>query len=94
MLSNDFLENARQLVGWLNEENDEPEPSPDDPGPDSWWRIIRPGSQVRLYQRDRNDVGEGTLLEPVWQDGDPMVIGRGMCQPTGLTPPPWRKTVR
>ena len=62
-------ENARQLVGWLNEENDEPEPSPDDPGPDSWWRIIRPGSQVRLYQRDRNDVGEGTLLEPVWQDG-------------------------
>ena len=62
-------ENARQLVGWLNEENDEPEPSPDDPGPDSWWRIIRPGSQVRLYQRDRNDVGEGTLVEPVWQDG-------------------------
>ena len=62
-------ENARQLVGWLNEENDEPEPSPDDPGPDSWWRIIRPGSQVRLYRRDRNDVGEGTLLEPMWQDG-------------------------
>ena len=62
-------ENARQLVGWLNEENDEPEPSPDDPGLDSWWRIIRPGSQVRLYRRDRDDVGEGTLVEPVWQDG-------------------------
>ena len=63
------LENARQLVGWLNAENDDPESSPDEPGPDSWWRIIRPGSPVRLYLRDADDMTEGTLLEPVWQDG-------------------------
>ena len=66
---NIFPESARQLVRWLNEKNDEPEPAPDDPGPDDWWRIIRPGSQVRLYQRDRDDVAEGTLSEPVWKDG-------------------------
>ena len=51
---NIFPENARKLVSWLNEVNDEPDPSPDEPGPDDWWRIIRPGSQVRLYQRDRD----------------------------------------
>ena len=62
-------ENARRLVRWLNQENDEPEPSPEEPGPDSWWRIIRPGSQVRLYQPGRDDLVEGTLVEPVWQEG-------------------------
>ena len=66
---NIFPEHVRQLVRWLNEKNDEPEPAPDDPGPDDWWRIIRPGSQVRLYQHDRDDVAEGTLSEPVWKDG-------------------------
>ena len=66
---NIFPEHVRQLVRWLNEKNDEPEPEPDDPGPDDWWRVIRPGSQVRLYQRDRDDVAEGTLSEPVWKDG-------------------------
>ena len=43
--------------------------SPDDPGPDSWGRVIRPGSQVRLYQRGQNGVGKGTQLGPVWQNG-------------------------
>ena len=66
---NIFPENARKLVSWLNEVNDEPDPSPDEPGPDDWWRIIRPGSQVRLYQRDRDDVAEGTLSESVWKGG-------------------------
>ena len=66
---NIFPENARRLVSWLNEVNDEPDPSPDEPGPDDWWRIIRPGSQVRLYQRDRDDVAEGTLSESVWKGG-------------------------
>ncbi len=42
--------------------------APDEPGPDSWWRIVRLGSQVRLYERDRDDVVEGIPLEPVWQD--------------------------
>ena len=37
-----FPENATRLVKWLDEVNDEPEPSPEDPGPDDWWRIIRP----------------------------------------------------
>ena len=62
-------ENARRLVRWLDEENDQPEPLPEEPGPNSWWRIIRPGSQVRLYQHDVDDLAEGTLVEPVWQDG-------------------------
>ena len=66
---NIFPENARKLVSWLNEVNDEPDPSPDEGGPDDWWRIIRPGSQVRLYQRDRDDVAEGTLSESVWKGG-------------------------
>ena len=66
---NIFPEHARRLVRWLNEKSDGPEPAPGDPGPDDWWRIIRPGSQVRLYQRDREDVAEGTLSEPVWKDG-------------------------
>ena len=66
---NIFPENARRLVSWLNEVNNEPDPSPDEPGPDDWWRIIRPGSQVRLYQRDRDDVAEGTLSESVWKGG-------------------------
>ena len=64
-----FPENAGRLVRWLNEANGEPEPWSDAPGPDGWWRIIRPGSQVCLYQQDRDDVAEGTLSEPVWQDG-------------------------
>ena len=64
-----FPENAGRLVRWLNEANGEPEPWSDAPGPDEWWRIIRPGSQVCLYQQDRDDVAEGTLSEPVWQDG-------------------------
>ena len=64
-----FPENAGRLVRWLNEANGEPEPWSDAPGPDDWWRIIRPGSQVCLYQQDRDDVAEGTLSEPVWQDG-------------------------
>ena len=62
-------ENASRLAGWLDQENDEPEPSPGEPGPDDWWRIIRPGSQVRLFRPDRDDLVEGTLVEPVWQDG-------------------------
>ena len=62
-------ENARRLVGWLNEENDEPDPSPDETDPDSWWRTIRPGSQVRAYYSGSDDVIEGTLVGPVWQDG-------------------------
>ena len=62
-------ENAGRLVGWLNAQNDEPEASADEPGPDSWWRIIRPGSHVRAYYSGRDDVIEGTLAEPVWQDG-------------------------
>ena len=62
-------ENAHRLVGWLNEENDEPESSPEEPGSDSWWRIIRPGSQVRAYYSGTDDVIEGTLSGPVWQDG-------------------------
>ena len=66
---NIFPENARRLVSWLNEVNNEPDPSPDEPGPDDWWRIIRPGSQVRLYQRERDDVAEGTLSESVWKGG-------------------------
>ena len=62
-------ENARRLVSWLDEENDEPETSPDEPDPESWWRIIRPGSQVRVYHQDRDDLAEGTLVEAAWQDG-------------------------
>ena len=84
-------ENASRLVRWLHEENDTPEASPDDPGPDSWWRIIRPGSEVRLYQRGRDDVGEGTLVGPVWQDGirywvDTPGDGRVLATDEQLTP--------
>ena len=67
-------ENARRLLQWLHEDNDEPEGSTDDPGPDEWWRIIRPGSQVRVYHRDRDDLVEGALVEPVWQDGIKYVV--------------------
>ena len=69
-----YPQNADHLVKWLDEVNDEPEPSPEDPGPDDWWRIIRPGSRVCLYQRGRDDVAEGTLAEPVWQDGVKYVV--------------------
>ncbi len=64
-----FPENARRLLQWLHEDNDEPEGSADDIGPDEWWRIIRPGSQVRLYHRERDGLAEGTLVEAAWQDG-------------------------
>ena len=88
---NIFPEHARQLVRWLNEKNDGPEPAPDDPGPDDWWRIIRPGSQVRLYQHDRDDVAEGTLSEPVWKDGirywvDTLGNGRVLATDEQLSP--------
>ena len=86
-----FPENAGRLVRWLHEENDTPETSADDPGPDRWWRIIRPGSEVRLYQRGRDDVGEGVLVGPVWQDGirywvDTPGDGRVVATDEQLTP--------
>ena len=62
-------DNALHFVRWLDQENDEPGSVVEDPGPVDWWRVIRPGSRVCLYQRDRDDVGEGTLVKPVWQDG-------------------------
>ena len=52
----------------------EPEPSSDEPSPDSWWRVVRPGSQVRLYQQDQDDLVEGKLVEYQWQDGVKYVV--------------------
>ena len=63
----------------------------EDPGPVDWWRIIRPGSRVCLYQRERDDMAEGTLVEPVWQDGIRYVVdvpgnGRVLATDEQLTP--------
>ena len=67
-------ENIRRLGEWLDQVNDDPGSTLGDPGPDDWWRIIRLGSQVLIYQRDRDDMVGGTLVEPVWQDGVRYVV--------------------
>ena len=85
-------DNAHRLSEWLDQENDEPGATLDDSGTEDWWRIIRPGSQVSLYQQDRDGVGEGTLVKPMWQDGVRYVVetpggGRVTATDEQLTPP-------
>ena len=64
-----YPEYAEALIRWLERNPDEPGgPTAQEPGPESWWRVIREGSQVRVFSAQREEMVTGEVQDRRWQD--------------------------
>ena len=57
-----FAQWAREMIQDDGEE-------PPGPGPDNWWRVVRPGSRVQVYSPLLGRMAEGEAGEPEWDGG-------------------------
>ena len=64
-----FQENANHLAQWLRDLKDAAGGPAAQPDQDDWWRTIRPESTVTLYSPRLNDMTEGTVQAPTWNQG-------------------------
>lgn len=61
---------ANRFRAWHQRLASRPAASPPVPGPDTWWRILRPGSRVTLVSaKKQRNLPEFQLDQPAWADG-------------------------
>ena len=58
---------ALRLVRWLESVNEHPTADGEEnPGPSCWWRIVRPQTQVSIFDEYDQSMTPGTVMEPRW----------------------------
>ena len=60
---------AGEFVRWLGREEPAPGRKGPEPGDDNWWRVVRTGSEVRVFSERKNAVVKGVVKKCEWRDG-------------------------
>ena len=60
---------AREFVRWLEQGEPAPGRKDPEPGDDNWWRVVRTGSEVRVFSQRKNAVVKGVVEKCEWRDG-------------------------
>lgn len=63
-----YPQNVEAMVRWMEGEGRTPRELPPAPGPESWWRIVRPGTPVIVYSPARNELVPGEIVKHDWRD--------------------------
>ena len=72
-----FQENSRKFLQWVR--GDQLDFLPEVPGPTTsdWWRVVRPGSLVRVFSQEKNEMVRGRVTEVRWEDGVAYTVEAG-----------------
>ena len=61
-------DHAERFRRWVERGQHDPQARPEEPGPGTWWRVIRPGSAVETFDQDRSVMVQGTIERCLWQE--------------------------
>ena len=69
-----FQDYAQKFLQWVREEEGNQADflqnlEPADPGKNDWWRVVRPGSQARIFSERQGQMAQGQVREVHWDDG-------------------------
>ena len=60
---------AGEFVRWLGREEPAPGRKDPEPGDDNWWRVVRTGSEVRVFSQRKNAMVKGVVEKCEWREG-------------------------
>ena len=60
---------AGEFVRWLGREEPAPDRKDPEPGDDNWWRVVRTGSEVRVFSKRKNAMVKCVVKKCEWRDG-------------------------
>ncbi len=64
-----FQENAQKFLQWVRGDQLNFMQEIPGPGTSDWWRVVRPGSLVRVFSQEKNQMVRGKVAEVKWDDG-------------------------
>ena len=60
---------AGEFVRWLGREEPAPGRKGPEPGDENWWRVVRTGSEVRVFSKRKNAMVKCVVKKCEWRDG-------------------------